>query len=534
MMTKMAEDIIDSFIKLYPDELRGELSSISGKKYEDIASFYIIEQFSKVTKQKIKPEKITFNSPEDITIIDNLGGIHIFQIKKNSQVWNKSDNRLIKFLVKSLKRFLLKEKREPNLEFKQYFFTNSTGRFLINWMKFQKSSPLEMFNLIPNQLIKEIKNSKVDDNLKKKFIENIIFVTDQKEINIKFDITGRILLKFKNFKEKLNPGILFNHNDYNNYIFEEIRLMFSKRNKPAREKDKIIPNAMKIKFNQSFLYCGKLLKNKPKVNIESQLTSNKEILTWLYRDQKLYTFQEFNSNNPLTSLIDKNNVKIVDINDLENNIDINFLNLWITHYIKYLKLNVFQIKYSRIFYFYRWYNEYKLKWRDPYGKRKKIKNFSAVKYRESNNKKSHYYDNLAFKAFFKKNENEYFLIIKPRILYTSDGASVLDGFSRKTIDRKYQKSFMKNDFLRRRLFAICSFLKQDVIMSSNSVQTTLDEIPKTSSYKHKKDLRGRSKYEFLDKDKIKLLDLFEIDASFKPNKEAIVEKNNLLSILRGN
>jgi len=534
MMTKMAEDIIDSFIKLYPNELRGELSSISGKKYEDIASFYIIEQFSKVTKQKIKPEKITFNSPEDITIIDNLGGIHIFQIKKNSQVWNKSDNRLINFLVKSLKRFLLKEKKDSKREFKQYFFTNSTGKFFINWMNFHKSNPLKMFNYIPHQLRKEIKDSNIDNNLIKKFFENIIFILDQKENYIKFDKTGRILLKFKNFKEKLNPGIIFNHHDYNAYIFEDIRLLLSKRNKPAREKDKIISNALKIQFNQSFLYCGKLLKNKNKTNIENELTNNKERFTWLYRDQKLYTFQEFNSNNPLTSLIDKNNIQIVDINDLENNSDIYFLNLWITHYIKNLKLKVFKIKFNRIFYFYCWYNEYELKWRDPFGKRKKIKIFPAVKYRESKNKKSHYYDNLAFKAFFKKNNNDYLLIIKPRILYTSDGVSVLDGFSRKTIDRKYQKSFMKNDFLRRRLFAICSFLKQDVISSSNSIQTTLNEIPKTPSDKNKKGLRGKSKYEFLDKDKIKLLNLFEINALFKPNNEAIIKKNNLLNILRGN
>ena len=59
------------------DELKGELSSKSGKKYEDIASFYIIEQFDKVIKKKIKPKKITFNSPEDLTIIDNLGGMLI-------------------------------------------------------------------------------------------------------------------------------------------------------------------------------------------------------------------------------------------------------------------------------------------------------------------------------------------------------------------------------------------------------------------------------------------------------------------------
>jgi len=534
MMTEKAEDLIDSFIKLYPNELKGELSSKSGKNYEDIATFYIIEQFVKVTKQKIKPEKITFNSPEDITVIDNLGGIHIFQIKKNSQVWNKSDKRLINFLVKSLKRFLLKEKQESKLEFKQYFFTNSTGKFLINWVNFHKSNPLEMFKYIPHQLRKEIKDFNVDNNLIKKFFENIFFILDQKENTIKLDISGRILIKFKKFKEKHNPGIFCNHNDYNAYIFEDIRLILSKRNKPAREKDKIIANALKIQFNQNFLYCGKLLKNKNKINIENEFTKNKEIFTWLYRDQRIYTFQEFNSKNPLTSLIDKNNIQIVDINDLEKNSDIYFLNLWITHYIKNLKLKVFTEKFNKIYYFYRWYDEYELKWRDPFGKRKKIKIFPAVKYRESKNTKSHYYDNLAFKAFFKRNNNDYLLIIKPRILYTSDGASVLDGLSRKTIDRKYQKSFMKNDFLRRRLFAICSFLKQDVIMSSNSVQTTLDEILKAPSDKLKKGLRGKSKYEFLDKDKIKLLDLFEIDALFKPNKEAIIEKNNLLNILRGN
>lgn len=533
-MTKTAEDFIDLLIELNPEELKGELSSKSGKKYEDIASFYIIEQFKKVTKKKIKPEKIIFNSPEDITIIDNLDGIHIFQIKKNSQVWDKSDIRLINFLIKCFNRYLLKEKTRPTLKLKQYFFTNSTGRFLIDWMKSYKSNPLEIYKNCPHQLRNKIKESNVDIESIKKFIENIFFIVDQKVVYLKFDIPDLILLKFKEFKENLNPGITFHINDYNNYIFEDIRIKLSKRNNPAREKDKIISNAIEIRFNQTFLYCGKILKGKNKKDIESDLNNFKKRYTWLYMDQKLYTFQEFNSNNPLTSLINKGTVQKVPIKDLEKNFDIYFLNLWITNYIKNLKLKIFKQKYKKIFYFHRYYNEYELKWRDPFGKRKIIKNFPAVKFRESKNKKSHYYDNLAFEAFFNRNNDDYFLLVKPRILYTSDGVSVLDGLSRKRIDRKYQKSFMKNDFLRRRLFAICSFLKQDVIMSSKSVQSSLHEFPPTYSDKNKKRSRGKSKIEFIDKDKIKLLNLFEIDALFKPNNEAIIEKDNLLNILRGN
>lgn len=84
---------------------KGEISSKKGRDYEDKASFYILERFHNLFKLKNKITSLSFNGIEDLDIFDDNDKIFSFQIKKNKNLWEKNDPRIIEFLQRCIKRY---------------------------------------------------------------------------------------------------------------------------------------------------------------------------------------------------------------------------------------------------------------------------------------------------------------------------------------------------------------------------------------------------------------------------------------------
>ena len=140
-MTKISKNIFNILIEKEPNRRKGEISSKTGRDYEDKASFFILTRFNKLLKVKSKIVMISFNGLEDLDIFDNNERIFSFQIKTRKHTWTKRDPELVSFLGNCLNRFKLIKDLDEKVEIRFYFFTDITGNFLEDWNRFHKDDP---------------------------------------------------------------------------------------------------------------------------------------------------------------------------------------------------------------------------------------------------------------------------------------------------------------------------------------------------------------------------------------------------------
>ena len=495
-----------------PNRLRGEQSSKRGRDYEEKASYYILERFSNITKVKSKISKIAFNILEDLDIFDNEERIFTFQIKKNKNIWEKSDNRLSEFIIRCIKRNILLKRLKYSDKVRYYFFTNKTGRFLEEWKKLQQKFPDKLYNSLPINVKNYFKN-KINPKLEKEgLVSNIFFIVGQRDSFLNMYVDNKLLQRFKEFKINFDSNEFVEINLYNEAIYHERRVQIAKINEPVWEPDVLISNTLEMKLSSNFVSYTKLKEGVSKKDIRDFLKSSKLFMSFFIKGKNLYSFQKFDNQNPLIrfTVSEAPNQKI-EFNALFSQDKINFLNDWIYNYLCYLNLKYYGLNYKRIFYFHKRRRNKNIFWRDPSSSKRK-------EWKVVQNRSTHYL-NVAAEISAKCYNNIYMLVIKPRLLFTKDGETLLSSEDIQFIETRYRKSFMKNDFLRRWFFMILSFIKKE------EKQLEQTELNKFSNNNKPNNRKIKKKY-FLDEEAILFKDPFIFKANFRPNNE----KSNSIEI----
>ena len=198
--------------------------------------------------------------------------------------------------------------------------------------------------------------------------------------------------------------------------------------------------------------------------------------------------------------IEYNFEKEIYLDDLDDSDKVQLLNFWLFHYLNYIRFK----PYLNYYYFFSYGNDKYIDWYDA--KARKIKNWRVVK------KTENFFENLGGEIKFQTFENKFYLIIIPRLFFSTNGQLLLSPQTIRNIEKTYRKSFMKNDFLRRRLYVLISYIRGDV---KEKKQESLFNF-KDKSIKEQK---AGKEWRFFDKDIIKFKDLIKLEASFKPNIE---------------
>lgn len=505
-MTKGSEFVYHKLINNEKERIRGEISSKTGKNYEDIASFFIISRFNKLTKAKSKIKKISFNGLEDLDIFDDNNRIFSFQIKKRKSVWTKSDKDQLKFLKNCINRFLLVDDLKKPIEIKYYFFSNITGNFMEKWKKLHKSNFKDLKKKLPANFKRFLENKRISETKIKQMFSNIFFLTSKTQNSIKHYLDQDLFKKFKELKENNKSGQLIDYIIFSDDIFHEERLKRAFIDEPAREYDQLISNILEVEIRKKTLFYAPRNKKKEIKNIQSNLKKKKVRICYLYKYGNIYCFHEFSDENPLTEFIDKKSkINTIELNKLEDRDIIWILNDCLYHYLNNIGLKYYRRKANRYFYFFSKGRDKKISWYDF--NTRTIKKWPVVI------KSDNFYKNLAAKIRFKRFQGRFILIINPRLLFTSDGIHVLKSNEISRIERSFRKSFMKNDFLRRRFNVIISYIKKEIPKKNQLI------INRFLNEKENKRI-GKDNWKFWDENLIKFKNLINLEADFKPNIEA--------------
>jgi len=504
-MTKRSIDIFNLLIKNEVKRKKGEISSKVGREYEDKVSFYILFRFNKLLKIKSKISKICFNGLEDLDIFDDTGRIFSFQIKKRKMTWTKRDPKLLDFLKNCINRFKSINKLKELIKIRFYFFTNITGNFLEEWNSLQKENLIKLKEILPAEIRELIKKNNFTEKEIEILFTRIYFYTGQKDSFLEPYIDDNLLNRFKKFKSSYNPGEIIDIAKFNEEIFYEKRLMNSRIYEPAYEKDILIPNILEINLLKNTLFYvnkkGGIINSK----IQEYLKENQQRISYLFKYGKIYCFHDFNKSNPLTKFIEEGaQIETIDLNDLDEKDRVQLLNDWLYNYLNHLELRYYRKKNKRYFYFCSEGVDKYINWYDPRVRR--IKEWRVVK------KTKNFFENLGAEINFKTFEENFFIIIKPRLFFTMNGKILLNPNSIREIERTYRKLFMKNDFLRRRLCVFLSHIKGDIKEKKQQTQFVFSE-------KKGKSEEIIKKWKFHD-DKLNFKDLIQLEANFKPNIEA--------------
>lgn len=513
-MTDKAITRYKIFLEKENSRFQGESSSKTGRDYEDLASFYILERFDKITKKRSKIKGFFFNGLEDLDIIDDTDRIYLFQIKKIKSIWQKSSPKLTTFIVRSISRAINLQREKSPLVLFQYFFTNKMGEFLEEWKLLHKTEPDKLYNMLTRQSKESLKKEGFSIKEIVATFSNIYFFTGQQIYFLKVLIDLGLLKKFKEFKDKQAIGEFIKIIEYNELIFHEKRLAFSIIENPAFEKDILISNTINIELNKDRIFSANHRKGLMKSDLDDEFRKKNLSIAFLMKYGKIYSFQDFNNRNPLSKYIEfSSKIKVIRIEQLKIKDQINFLNDWLDKYLRFLGLEFFRKKNISYYYFQKYSKNKVIDWYDP--KAQKIKEWTVVEFRQT------HYKNVAANIRFKKLKDKFLIFIIPRLTFTSDGKELLKQHDIRSIERKYRKPFMKNDFLRRSFHMWVSFIKNDIerYKSKKKQTSIISSISSTESEKMNKKLR------FFDLKVMKLKDVVELEASFKPNNESRQEKD---------
>jgi len=504
VMSKILKIIYESLVKNELNRKLGETSSKTGKDYEDKVSYYILTRFNALFKTKSKILNIYFNGLEDLDIFDDIGTLFSIQIKKRKHTWTKRDPALLKFLENCINRFKLIKDTGKNIQIKFYFFTNITGNFLEDWNRLHINEPDELFKKLPVKIRALLTNKNFLKDEIRHIFSNISFITGQKPSFLNPYISNNLYIKFREFKNYYNPGENIEIHKFNDEIFYEKRLMNSRLYEPAYEKDIIVSNMLEVEILKNNLYSADVKKKILKNEIQDHLKSNKNRISYLLKYSKIFCFHNFDKKNPLTQFIKEDaKIETINITELDINDYIQLLNDWLYHYLNCIGLRYYSNQRKRYFYFYSLNGNKFINWNDI--KSKKIKEWRVVKRTEN------FYENLGAEINFKGYKGKYYILIKPRLFFSINGRMLLEPRIMREIERKYRKKFMKNDFLRRRLNVLVSYIKQDITES----QLKLSDFVNIDIKLHKRIKERR----FFDKDLVKFKSLIKLEANFKPNVE---------------
>ncbi|MFX0188520.1 MAG: hypothetical protein ACFE8A_12390 [Candidatus Hodarchaeota archaeon] len=505
-MTIFSHEIFKLLLNNELNRKRGEYYSKKGRNYEDKACFYILERFNRITKVKSKIASFSFNGLEDLDIFDDKERIFSFQIKKTKNLWDKTDRRLYEFLQRCLKRNIKLKNSNKSLKVKYFFFTNKTGKFLENWKRLHRKEPDKLFDFLPVKLKNYLNKITKSDIIRKELLNNIYFIVGQRESFLDLYIEVKLLNKFKEFKNKFKPDDFVDFQLYNDVIFNERRLYYAKIYEPIWEQDILISNALEFNLNKRIIYYTEKSKGVSFNKIRYYLKRNNIFISFLFKFGKIYSFQNFDKNNPLTKFIKDNSyITEIEFEKLDKSDKITFLNDWIYNYLHYLNLNCYKKKNKRIFYFHCKNRDKIINWRDP--KSRKKKEWKVVQNRGA------YYLNLAAEISVNIYNDIYFIIISPRLLFSSNGENIFRSEEIRKIETKYRKSFMKNDFQRRWFYVFVSYIKQE---EKQTEQTEIIKFFKKKPMKFEK----YKKKKFFDINHAIFKDPLVIHANFKPNNES--------------
>ncbi|MFX1457216.1 MAG: hypothetical protein ACFFDB_17765, partial [Promethearchaeota archaeon] len=451
-MTKISKKLFNLLIEKELNRTKGETSSKTGRNYEDKASFYILSRFNKILKVKSKITQLSFNGLEDLDIFDDKNRIFSFQIKKRKQTWTKKDPDLLMFLENCIKRFKVIRDVEQKVEVRFYFFTNITGNFLEEWNRLHEDEPSTLYEKLPVKIKTILNRSNFTQNEISLIFSRIFCLTSQKSTFLDPYIDEILLKKFKEFKDKYNPSEIIEFIKFNEEIFYEKRLKKSRVYEPAIEKDLLLSNILEVDISKDTVYCARKKEKLVNNEIQEFLKKDKLRISYLLKYRKIYSFNNFDNSNPLSQFL-KEGVKIEKLNlkDLDKNDRIRLLNDWLYHYLNHIGLKYYRMRNRRYFYFWSKGKDKYIDWFDP--KAKKVKEWRVVK------RTPNFFENLGAEIKFKEINMNSFIIIKPRLFFSVNGSVLLSSDRMREIEKSYRKSFMKNDFLRRRLFVILSYIK---------------------------------------------------------------------------
>lgn len=507
--------IYESLVKNELKRKLGEISSKTGKSYEDKVSFYILTRFNKLFNTKSKILNFYFNGIEDLDIFDDTGTLISIQIKKRKHTWTKRDPALLKFLENCINRFKLIIDTGKNIQLKFYFFTNITGNFLEDWNRLHKYKPDELLKKLPVKIRILLENKNFLNDEIENIFSNINFFTSQRSSFLNPYINNDLYNKFRKFKEYYNPGENVEFHKFHDEIFYEKRLLNSRLYEPAYEKDVIVSNMLEVELLKDNIYYAEVKKGTLKNEIQNELKSIKTRISFLLKNKKIFCFHNFDKKNPLTQFIKEGtNIETIYVGDLDINDKIQLLNDWLYNYLNYIGLRYYSRKHKRYFYFYSLNRNKYINWNDA--KSKKIKEWRVIKRTEN------FYENLGAEINFKGYEDKFYIVIKPRLFFSINGRMLLEPRIMREIERKYRKKFMKNDFLRRRLYVLVSYIKQDMKEYQLKISDFIN-----NSIKLYKRTKERT---FFDKDLVKFKSLIKLEANFKPNIESLQTSGKLISL----
>jgi len=502
-MTKISRKIFNLLSEEESNRRKGEISSKTGRDYEDKASFFILNRFNKLIKVKSKIITISFNGLEDLDIFDDNERLFSFQIKSRKHTWTKRDPELVGFLENCIKRFNLIKKLNEKIEVRFYFFTDTTGNFLEDWNLLHKVNPDKLYDELPAGIKNLLNKSNFSETERNQIFSKIQFFISRKSNFLSPYIDETLLTKFKEFKTKYEPGETIEFNLLNNEIFHEKRLITSRIHEPAYEKDTLISNILEVDIPDKTLYCAEKKDKLVNTEIQDFLRSKRIRISYLLKYGKIYCFHNFDAKNPLTQFLKKGaNIQKINLDELENSDKVQLLNFWVYHYLNYIRL-IPSGKYY--YYFFSYGNDKYIEWNDT--KARKIKKWKVVK------KTENFYENLGGEIRFQTFEDKFYLIVIPRLFFSTNGRFLLNPQITRNIEKTYRKSFMKNDFLRRRLYVLVSYIRRDV--KEKKQLTVFDSVNKSTT-----ENKVKMKWRFLDKEIIKFKRLIELEATFKPNIEA--------------
>lgn len=498
-MTKISNKVFNFLIEKESNRRKGEISSKIGRDYEDKASFFILTRFNKLLKVKSKISVISFNGLEDLDIFDNNERLFSFQIKTRKHTWTKRDPEILGFLENCINRFNLIKNSDKKIEIRFYLFTDTTGNFLEDWNTLHNENPDKLYDELPARIKKLLSRKNAERNL---IFSKILFITSRKSTFLDPYIDDTLLTKFKEFKNQYEPGECVEFTLLNSEIFHEKRIIKSRVYEPAYEKDLLISNILEVDIPDKTIYCAEKREKLINKEIQDFLRPKRIRISYLLKFSKIYCFHNFNKKNPLTQFLKKGaNIQKIYLDDLDDSDKVQLLNYWLYHYLNYIRLK----PYRNYYYFFSYGNDKYIDWYDV--KARKIKNWRVVK------KTENFFENLGGEIKFQTFENKFYLIIIPRLFFSTNGQLLLNPQTIRNIEKTYRKSFMKNDFLRRRLYVLISYIRGDV---KEKKQQSLYNF-KDNSIKEQK---ARNEWKFFDKDIIKFKDLIKLEASFKPNIEA--------------
>jgi hypothetical protein len=503
-MIKKSKKIFELLIKEESNRRIGEISSKTGRDYEDKASFFILTRFNKLINVKSKINTVSFNGLEDLDVFDNNERIFCFQIKTRKHTWTKRDPELLGFLENCINRFNMIKNSSEQIEIQFYFFSDTTGNFLEDWNALHKENPDKLNDEVPVGIKKLLNKSNFSYEERNKIFSKIQFITSRKSTFLDPFIDNTLLTKFKEVKNRYEPGELIEFNLIDGEIFHEKRLSKSRVYAPEYQKDMLISNILEVEIPEKTIFCAEKKDKLVNKEIQDFLKPKKIRISYLLKYGKIYSFQNFDNVNPLTQFLKKGaKIQKINIDELDDSDKVQLLNFWLFHYLNYIRLK----PYRKYFYFFSHGKDKYIDWYDSNAR--KIKNWKVVK------KTENFFENLGGEIKFQTFENKFFLIIIPRLFFSINGELLLDPQTIRNIEKTYRKSFMKNDFLRRRLYVLISYIRGDVIQKKQQPILNFKDKPI-------KKTRVRKEWKFLDKAKVKFKGLIKLEASFKPNIESTV------------